>query len=295
MPTLLITGAGGQLGKEFAALAHSFPKWHFLLPVRNELDITDTTQIEDFFTNHQPDYCLNTAAYTAVDHAEQERDTAFSINATAAHQLATICKKYNTHLFHYSTDYVYQSGIDRPIQEDDPTQPKSVYAASKLAGDQMIGEILPAATIIRTSWVYSSYGHNFVKTMLRLGQERPELRVVFDQVGTPTYAKDLALYTLQMIEKIEAGILEKDKLAGIFHFSNEGVCSWYDFAQAIFEITEITCKVYPIESWEYPTPAQRPNYSVLNKAKIKKASGINIPYWREALERCLKEINHQAS
>lgn len=291
MPTLLITGAGGQLGQEFADLANSFSEWHFLLPTRSQLDITDTAQIEDFFAHYRPDYCLNTAAYTAVDRAEEDRDTAFAINATAVQQLATICKKHGTHLFHYSTDYVYQSGIDRPLKENDPTLPQSVYAASKLAGDQMVSMILPEATIIRTSWVYSSYGHNFVKTMLRLGSERSELRVVFDQVGTPTYAQDLALYTLQLIEKIEAGILDRHQLAGVFHFSNEGVCSWYDFAQAIFDLSEITCDVYPIESWEYPTPAQRPYYSVLNKAKIKKASGINIPYWREALQRCLKKIN----
>jgi len=291
MPTLLVTGAGGQLGQEFADLANSFAEWHFLLPTRSELDITDTAQMEDFFANHHPDYCLNTAAYTAVDQAEGDRDNAFAINATAAHQLATICKKKGTHLFHYSTDYVYQSGIDRPLKEIDPTQPQSIYAASKLAGDQMIGMVLPEATIIRTSWVYSSYGHNFVKTMLRLGKERSELRVVFDQVGTPTYAHDLALYTLQLIEKIEAGTLDSHQLAGIFHFSNEGVCSWYDFAQAIFELSGITCTIFPIESSEYPTPAQRPNYSVLNKAKIKKVSGINIPYWREALQRCLKKID----
>jgi dTDP-4-dehydrorhamnose reductase len=291
MPTLLITGAGGQLGKEFAGLANSFPKWHFLLPPRSELDITDTAKIEEFFASNRPDYCLNTAAYTAVDRAEEDRDTAFAINANAAQQLAMVCKKYNTHLFHYSTDYVYQSGIDRPLKEDDPTQPQGVYAASKLAGDQMVSMILPEATIIRTSWVYSSHGHNFVKTMLHLGKERSELRVVFDQVGTPTYAYDLALYTLELIEKIEVG-LDAHQLAGIFHFSNEGVCSWYDFALAIFELSGITCNVYPIESWEYPTPAQRPNYSVLNKAKIKKISGINIPHWREALQRCLDKISH---
>ncbi len=291
MPTLLITGAGGQLGKEFADLANSFPQWHFLLPLRSELDITDTAKIEDFFANNRPDYCINTAAYTAVDRAEEDRDTAFAINANAAQQLAAICKKYGTHLFHYSTDYVYQSGIDRPLKENDPTQPQGVYAASKLAGDQMVNLILPGATIIRTSWVYSSYGHNFVKTMLHLGNERSELRVVFDQVGTPTYAYDLAQYTVQLIEKIKNGTLHAHQLAGIFHFSNEGVCSWYDFALAIFELSGITCKVYPIESWEYPTPAQRPNYSVLNKAKIKKASGITIPHWRDALQRCLRKIN----
>jgi dTDP-4-dehydrorhamnose reductase len=290
MPKLLITGAGGQLGKEFASLAAIFPQWHFLLPTREELDITDIAKLEDFFATHRPDYCLNTAAYTAVDKAEEDRDTAFAINATAAQHLATTCKKQGTHLFHYSTDYVYQVGIDRPLKETDPTLPQNVYAASKLAGDQMVSITLPAATIIRTSWVYSSYGHNFVKTMLRLGKERSKLRVVFDQVGTPTYAYDLALFTLQLIEKIEIGLLEPQQLAGIFHYSNEGVCSWYDFALAIFELSGISCDVDPIESREYPTPAQRPNYSVLNKAKIKQVSGLKIPYLRDALNRCLLKI-----
>ena len=290
MPKLLITGAGGQLGKEFASLAAIFPQWDFLLPTRQELDITDTEQVEAFFAVHRPQYCMNTAAYTAVDLAEQEQENAFAINAVAAEELAVICKIYNTHLVHYSTDYVYQSGIDRPLKENDPTHPRGVYAASKLAGDQKISKALPLATIIRTSWVYSSYGHNFVKTMLRLGKERPELRVVFDQVGTPTYAYDLALFTLQLIEKVETGLLELHQLAGIFHYSNEGVCSWYDFTLAIFEIAEISCNVDPIESWEYPTPDQRPHYSVLNKAKIKQASGLKIPHWRDALQRCLLKI-----
>lgn len=290
MSTLLITGAGGQLGQEFAALSSNYPDWNFLFPTRNELDITNADQVVNYFSTHAPDYCLNTAAYTAVDRAEEEREVAFAINATAVQQLAEICKKNNTHLIHYSTDYVYQGGIDRPLKEDDPTQTQGAYAASKLTGDQLVMMTMPAATILRTSWVYSSYGNNFVKTMLRLGRERQELRVVFDQIGTPTYACDLAAATLQLIQKIEQGNLNHQDVAGVFHYSNEGVCSWYDFATAIFELAAIDCKVYPIESWEYPTPAQRPTYSVLNKAKFKSSTGIAIPHWREALQRCLDKL-----
>lgn len=290
MPTLLITGAGGQLGQELAELSSTFPQWNFLLPTRNELDITNASEVTNYFCAHVPDYCLNTAAYTAVDRAEDERDLAFAVNATAVQHLAETCKVNNCHLIHYSTDYVYQSGIDRPLKEDDLTQALGVYAASKLTGDQLVMMTMPAATIFRTSWVYSSYGNNFVKTMLRLGQERSTLGVVFDQIGTPTYAYDLAYATLQVIKKIELKELTKQEIAGIFHYSNEGVCSWYDFAIAIFELAAIDCQVSPIESKEYPTPAQRPTYSVLNKAKFKTTTDIDIAHWRQALQRCLTKI-----
>jgi dTDP-4-dehydrorhamnose reductase len=289
MPKLLITGAGGQLGQELSALAENYPAWDFLLPLRHQLDINNSDQVQAYFTTHHPDYCLNTAAYTAVDRAEEEREAAFATNATAVQHLAEVCKKHHTHLLHYSTDYVYQSGINRPLKEDDPTQTQGVYAASKLTGDQLALMTMPSATVIRTSWVYSSYGNNFVKTMLRLGKERDELKVVFDQVGTPTYARDLALLSLQLIDKLEDGSLLLEDIAGVFHYSNEGVCSWYDFALSIFELTGIDCAVFPIESWEYPTPAKRPHYSVLNKAKIKRCAGIVIKHWRVALQDCLRQ------
>ncbi|MEO0725509.1 MAG: dTDP-4-dehydrorhamnose reductase [Bacteroidota bacterium] len=293
MAKILITGAGGQVGQELLALQQQYPDWAFHAPDRKELDICDTGQLRSVITELQPDYCLNTAAYTAVDRAEEELELAMAVNATAAEQLAQICRSTHTHLFHYSTDYVYAAGIGRPLREEDPTAPAGVYASTKLKGDQLVQAALPGATIIRTSWVYSSFGHNFVKTMLRLGEERDQLRVVFDQIGTPTYARDLARVSLQVIEQIERDDTTAQDLAGIFHYSNEGVCSWYDFALAIFELAGIDCQVSPIESHEYPTPAQRPHFSVLNKAKIKAVTGTSIPHWREALKECLAVLENE--
>ena len=292
MPRILITGAGGQLGQELQKLSQHYPNWVFLVPSRDQLDICQQEQVQSIFDEFRPTYCLNTAAYTAVDRAEEEHDLAKAVNAEAAERLAQICRSTDTHLFHYSTDYVYAAGIGRPLREDDPTAPSGVYAATKLQGDERVLASLPTATIIRTSWVYSSYGHNFVKTMLRLGQERDQLRVVFDQIGTPTYARDLARATLSIIEQVEQGETPLKELAGIFHYSNEGVCSWYDFALAIFEMTDLHCEVSPIESSEYPTPAQRPHFSVLNKAKIKAATGLRIPHWRVALRECLEVLGY---
>lgn len=290
MPTILITGAGGQLGQELQSLASHYPQWTFLAPTRQELDITDESILIDFFNTHQPDYCLNTAAYTAVDKAEEEHDLAYAINAQAAAAIARLCKQHNTQLIHYSTDYVYKGDNNRPLLENDATLGDGVYAQSKLQGDQLVLREMPTAMIIRTSWVYSSFGHNFVKTMLRLGQQREALSVVFDQIGTPTYAYDLAAASLEIIKKSETGQVSKQQLGGIFHYSNEGVCSWYDFAIRIFELSDIECKVSPIESKDYPTPASRPHYSVLNKAKIKNALGITIPHWQDGLKRCLAKL-----
>ncbi|MEM1216345.1 MAG: dTDP-4-dehydrorhamnose reductase [Bacteroidota bacterium] len=293
MPTVLVTGAGGQLGQEFRLVAQQFPSWTWLMPTRAELDITDAETVAAYFATHQPNYCLNTAAYTAVDHAETEQAAAYACNETAATQLAQQCRTHNCQLVHFSTDYVYRSTINRPLVETDPTDPTGVYAASKLAGDQGVVQTNPAAMIVRTSWVYSSFGHNFVKTMLRLGRERDELRVVFDQVGTPTYARDLAVAIVQIIREIEDGQRPRADLAGLFHYSNEGVTSWYDFALAIFELTGIDCAVYPIESKEYPTPVQRPPYSVLNKAKFRTTFGQTIPHWREGLKSCLAVLTDE--
>jgi dTDP-4-dehydrorhamnose reductase len=290
MPTILITGSGGQLGRELQALADNHPQWTFLAPTRQELDITDEDALRTYFATHQPDYCLNTAAYTAVDKAEQEQHLAYAINANAAAAVARLCKAHNTQLIHYSTDYVYQDGINRPLVETDLTAGSSVYADSKLTGDTLVLQALPGAMIIRTSWVYSSFGHNFVKTMLRLGRERNQLSVVFDQIGTPTYAHDLAAVSLKLIAKAEADEISKEELGGIFHYSNEGVTSWYDFAIAIFELSGMDCKVLPIESKDYPTPARRPHYSVLNKAKFKRAFGLSIPHWQDGLKRCLEKL-----
>lgn len=294
MRKILITGAGGQLGQELLSLQQSYPDWEFKAVSRADLDITDAAAVQQMFEEFQADYCLNTAAYTAVDRAEEESEQAFKINATGAENIARACAAVGAKLFHYSTDYVYADGISRPLREDDPTDPAGVYAASKLQGDQLVLTALPSATVVRTSWVYSSFGHNFVKTMLRLGQERDQLRVVFDQIGTPTYARHLALATLVAIEQVDSGAIQSADMAGVFHYSNEGVCSWYDFARAIFELTEIDCEVSPIESSEYPTPAKRPSFSVLNKAKFKTATGLAIPHWREALRECLLELGYSS-
>jgi len=293
MPTILITGAGGQLGQELQAFDHRYPNWTFLAPTRQSLDITDESALQAFFATHKPDYCLNTAAYTAVDKAEEEQEQAYAINAQAAAAIARFCLHHNTQLIHYSTDYVYKGDYNRPLLEDDATLGDGIYAQSKLQGDQLVLQELPAAMIIRTSWVYSSFGHNFVKTMLRLGKQRDALSVVFDQIGTPTYAYDLAAASLEIIKKIESGAISKQDASGVFHYSNEGVCSWYDFAICIFECSDIKCKVSPIESKDYPTPASRPHYSVLNKAKIKKTFDLNIPHWQDGLKRCLETIKKQ--
>nr|WP_290934408.1 dTDP-4-dehydrorhamnose reductase [Haliscomenobacter sp.] len=225
-------------------------------------------------------------AYTAVDKAEQENELAFAINAHAPGILAEACWEKGVQLIHYSSDYVYHNGINRPLLETDPSMPRSIYAHSKLEGDKRV-LAHPGALVFRTSWVYSSFGHNFVKTMLRLGQERDTLRVVNDQIGTPTYARDIARMSLQILLSEQSG-----EQAGIFNYSNEGVCSWYDFARAIFDLSGIPCRVEPIPSTAYPTPAARPSYSVLDKSKFKAAFGLEIPYWRDSLVECLHLLVH---
>lgn len=280
MAKILVTGAGGQLGQTFQQLATRFPNHQWLFPDRVALDITDAVACADFFARYQPDICFNTAAYTAVDKAESDFAAAMAVNATAAKNIAVQCALTGCKLVHFSSDYVYAPHLNRPIREDDPTAENGAYATSKLLGDQWVLEVLPAATVLRTSWVYSLYGNNFLKTMLRLGREREQISVVFDQIGTPTYTPDLALVALALAERPSVP-------GGIYHFSNEGVCSWYDFARAIFKAADLPCRVVPIESKDYPTPASRPAYSVLNKAKIKATLGISIRHWEEALADCL--------
>lgn len=283
MPTFLITGAGGQVGQELQRLSAGRSE-RFLFADSRSLDISDAAAVRAYFAEHRPTYCINCAAYTAVDRAEAEPERAFAVNRDGAANLARACAEQGSQLLHYSSDYVYHNDLNRPLRETDPTNPQGVYAASKLAGERAIGELLPDALILRTSWVYSSYGHNFVKTMLRLGRERPELRIVYDQIGTPTYARDLAAASLQLLAAPPAG-------GGVYNFANEGVTSWYDFALATFELAGITaCRVVPIESADYPTPARRPHYSVLNKSRIKQAFGLRLPHWREALGRCLHDL-----
>ncbi len=281
---ILVTGANGQVGSELQFLANQFPSFKFHFTDVAELNITDEKAINELFAKIQPTYCINCAAYTAVDKAESDEPTATLINETAVKYLAKACKKQDTTFLHISSDYVYHNRVNRPLKESDKPSPKGVYAATKLAGDIVALAENPNTIVIRTSWVYSSFGHNFVKTMLRLGKERDKLTVVYDQIGAPTYARDIAAMMLDVIEKIEGG---KRNFAGVYHFAPAGVTCWYDFAKAIFEFENIDCQVTPIPTSAYPTPAKRPHYSVLNCAKIQKTFDVEIPYWKDSLKRCL--------
>lgn len=283
MQKILITGSNGQLGRSFQALVNDYPKMSFVLADRKLLDITDESAVLELFGQYSFDYCINTAAYTAVDRAEEEVDAALLANAEAVAYLAKACKKHNTKLIHFSTDYVY-ADHNRPLLETDKTQPESIYARTKLKGEDLLFSILPDACVFRTSWVYADFGHNFVRTMLRLGIERDQLSVVYDQVGSPTYAPDLAKAILAILSQKKLA----DQLSGIYNYSNEGVLSWYDFAKAIFELSHIECKISPITSDQYPTAAKRPAYSVLNKQKFKDTFGLEIPYWKDSLAQMLK-------
>ncbi|BAF72665.1 dTDP-4-dehydrorhamnose reductase [Sulfurovum sp. NBC37-1] len=286
MPNILVTGSNGQLGSEIRALASEENIFYFT--DSNALDITDRNAIECFCEENAIDIILNCAAYTDVDEAEKEMKNADRVNHLAVKYLAEIARMRKMKLVHISTDYVFDGTNCKPYVEEDTTGPNGVYGSTKLLGEEVLKMVNPHnAIIIRTSWVYSSFGNNFVKTMLRLGTEREELGVIFDQVGTPTYAGDLAKTILQIVPKIENENVE------VYHFSNEGVCSWFDLAKAIFELGNVKCEVSPIETKAYPTPAKRPYYSVLNKTKIKTAFGISIPYWKESLGECLKKIQKE--
>ncbi len=290
--TILVTGASGQLGQSFRQSAAECSGFDFIFADRAELDIADKAKTEAYFKKLEGvDYCLNCAAYTAVDKAESEIKRAFAVNRDGAVFVAEACRKQDIALIHFSTDYVYGGQANRPISEDDPVQPSGIYAQSKLEGERRAMQLNPLTTIIRTSWVYAEHGHNFLKTMLRVGKEKGEVNVVFDQIGTPTYALDLARATLSMIQAVEKGEAARDALNGIYHFSNEGVASWYDFAEAIFDLADMPVKVRPIETKDYPTPAARPAYSVLNKAKIKAAFGLEIAHWRTALREALLAVS----
>lgn len=284
MLNILVTGANGQLGSEIQALS-PFYSYTFYFTCKDQLDITKQEALENYVEKNSIDTIINCAAYTAVDKAENEEALADQINHQAVKHLAMIAKEKNIKLIHISTDYVFDGLNYKPYLETDRTNPQGVYGKTKRDGENALLRVkLPNSIIIRTSWVYSSHGANFVKTMLKLGRERESLGVIFDQVGTPTYARDLAQTILDILPKINTIQTE------IYHYSNEGVLSWYDFAKEIMKMAQLTCNVNSIETKEYPTPAQRPHYSLLNKSKIKKDFGINIPYWKESLEHCLKKI-----
>ncbi len=287
---ILVTGANGQLGLELRELSSYFPNYGFTFITRDELDLSNASAISAWFANKTFDVIINCAAYTAVDKAETEAELAFAINTTAVQTLAQIAKQQGISMLHISTDYVFAGDSCKPYQETDATCPQGVYGQSKLDGELAMLAINPDhSVIIRTSWVYSSFGNNFVKTMVHLGKERKELSVIYDQVGTPTSAKDLALVLLMIIDSPQ---LQSQRGTEIYHYSNEGVCSWYDFALAIFKAAPIRCKVKPIETKDYPTPAKRPHYSLLNKAKIKNTFELTIPYWRDSLPECLEQIKY---
>jgi len=285
---ILVTGSNGQLGSEIRELSPKYP-YNFFFTDVNDLDITEEDDIKKYVNEKNIDLIINCAAYTAVDRAEEEKEKADLVNHKAIKYLANMAKEKDIPLIHISTDYVFDGKNYKPYIEEDQVNPQGIYGLTKLKGEEAFKASGASGIIIRTSWVYSYFGHNFVKTMLKL-KDRGELGVVFDQAGTPTYAKDLAKSILEIINKNLEKI--KNKKAEIYHYSNEGVISWYDFAKAIFEIENINIKVNPIESNDYPTPAKRPHYSVLNKKKIKNEFNIKIPYWRESLNECLQRINN---
>jgi len=287
MINILVTGSKGQLGLELQELA-GFYKYNFFFTDKKSLDITNLKEIKAFISINNINTIINAAAYTAVDKAEEDQTNADKVNHLATKYLAKIAKEQNIKLIHISTDYVFDGKNYKPYSEDDATLPNGVYGATKLAGEKAMQVINPKnSIIIRTSWVYSSFGDNFVKTILRLGKEKEELGVISDQVGTPTYARDLAKAILDIILKVNNETVE------IYNYSNEGVLSWYDFAKEIMRMAKLDCSINPIETKEYPTPAKRPHYSLLNKAKIKKEFGITIPYWKDSLNECLKVMGER--
>lgn len=284
---ILVTGANGQLGSEIVSRAPEFPEIEFLFTDVAELDLGNFDAVRKYCLDHNPAVIINCAAYTAVDVAETDKDLAALINTKVPAFLGKTAKEIGARLIHISTDYVFDGLSYQPYVETDLVDPDSVYGKTKLNGEIALVKELPGAIIIRTSWLYSSHGKNFVKTMIKLGEDRDQLKVVADQVGTPTYAGDLADAILSILKKyVETPESWK---AGIYHYSNEGVCSWFDFAKSIHEIAGIDCKVIAIPTEEYPTAARRPQYSVLNKAKIKRNYGLEIPYWRDSLKLCIQK------
>lgn len=284
-PVILVTGSNGQLGKELKQIADQFASFNFVFASREDLKLHHFGLVENFFAALKPQYCINCAAYTAVDKAEAEEDMAMLVNAEAVGNLAAVCKKHQTKFIHISTDYVFDGESETPYKEDDATGPINLYGQSKLLGEQLCMKEDADAIIIRTSWVYSEFGHNFVKTMMRLMQERNELNVVSDQIGSPTYAADLAKAIMDIVS---SGKWE----SGVYHYSNEGKISWYQFAQAIKELSESKAVIHPILTAEYPTPAKRPKFSLLNKDKIKTVFQLQIPDWKDSLQICIRRITN---
>ena len=287
MTNILVTGSNGQLGSEIKELSSNYD-YKFYFTTSKGLDITNHQDVRNFLIDNNIDTIINCAAYTAVDKAEYEKKLANSINHLAVKNLAILSNEFGIKLIHISTDYVFDGENFKPYKEDDITNPNGIYGQTKLDGENAMISINPLnSIIIRTSWVYSSFGNNFVKTMLRLGKEKDELGVIFDQVGTPTYARDLAKTILDILPNI------KNDKTEIYNYSNEGVLSWYDFAKEIMRMAKLDCIINPIETKDYPTPAKRPHYSLLNKSKIKQEFHITIPYWKDSLDECLKVMGER--
>ena len=290
---VLVTGANGQLGQSIQIIAGNYPDIQFIFCSSSDLDITNKDNCEKVFSQSKPGFCINAAAYTAVDKAETEPEKAHSINVIGAKNLAEICKEFDTILLHISTDFVFNGNKSFPYTEEDATNPQSVYGQTKLDGEKAIREVLDNYFIIRTSWVYSQFGNNFMKTILRLAKERTSLSIVSDQIGTPTNAVDLAEAILEIVESQKSKTKKEttntqhptpNTQFGIYNFSNDGECSWYEFAKKIVERNNINIDLQPIPTKSYPTPAQRPKYSVLDKSKIKTVFGIEIKSWEESLQ-----------
>jgi len=287
MLNILVTGSNGQVGSEINELSSKYD-YNFFFTNKDQLDISNKEQLENFIDSNNINTIINCAAYTAVDKAEEEQELADKINHKAVKRLAKLAAMKNIKLVHISTDYVFDGTNFKPYCEAYQTNPKSVYGQTKLDGEKEMINLNPKnSMIIRTSWVYSSFGNNFVKTMLRLGKEKDELGVIFDQVGTPTYARDLAKTILDILPNI------KNEKVKIFNYSNEGVLSWYDFAKEIMKMAKIDCTINPIETYQYPTPAKRPHFSLLNKSKIKNEFNITIPFWKDSLDECLRTLGER--
>lgn len=283
MKNILVTGCNGQLGNEMQLLSAGHPDFNYFFTDVKELDITDENAVKAFIEANSIDCVVNCAAYTAVDKAEADEARADVLNHVAPGYLARAVHARGGQMVHVSTDYVFDGTAHVPYREDAPTCPATAYGRTKLAGEEAVKQECPESAIIRTAWLYSTFGNNFVKTMLRLGREKESLGVIFDQIGTPTYARDLAAAIF--------AVLEQGIVPGIYHFSNEGVISWYDFTKAIHRIAGIAgCKVHPLHTEEYPAPAARPHYSVLDKTKIKETYHIEIPYWEDSLEECIQKL-----
>jgi dTDP-4-dehydrorhamnose reductase len=280
-PKIMVTGANGQLGKEIQQLCSAYPQYEFVFLAKDDFPLEQYELGRNFFRTLTPAFCINCAAYTAVDKAEEEKELAMQINGEAVGVLAAICKEYDCKLVHLSTDYIFDGMGTTPYGEDFPPNPINSYGETKLEGEKQVMQLNPDSIVIRTSWVYSPYGKNFVKTMLKLLKEKSEICVVNDQVGSPTYAADIAAVILQLLGKWKPGI---------YHYSNDGVISWYEFAEAIKEIAGSSCIVVPVTTADYPTLARRPAFSVLDKTKIQQAFGIKLNDWKASLSDCIRRI-----